>query len=84
MAGRSRHPDKDIEAAVAYAEEQGWTWFKVKGHAWGKLHCPHHDRDGCTIFVWSTPQNAGNHASQIYREIARCPHQEEEENDESV
>jgi hypothetical protein len=84
MAGRSRHPDKDIEAAVAYAEEQGWTWFKVKGHAWGKLYCPHHDRDGCTIFVWSTPRSAGHHANQIRREVDRCPHQEEEGNDENV
>jgi hypothetical protein len=84
MSSRSRHPDKDIEAAVAYAEERGWTCFKVKGHAWGKLYCPHHDRDGCTVFVWSTPRSAGNHAKHIIREVNRCPHQEEEENDENV
>ena len=47
MAGRPRHPNKEIEAAVAYAEAQGWTWHKVGGHAWGKLYCRHHDRDGC-------------------------------------
>jgi hypothetical protein len=49
MASRPKHPNKEIEAAVCYAEEEGWTWFKVKGHAWDKLYCPHHDRDGCTI-----------------------------------
>lgn len=86
MAGRPRHPSKDIEAAVAYAEQQGWTWFKVKGHAWGKLYCPHHDKDGCIVFVWSTPRSAGNHAKQIIREVDRCPHKQEEEekNDENV
>ncbi|MDR3423292.1 MAG: hypothetical protein P4L80_18980 [Xanthobacteraceae bacterium] len=84
VAARPRHPDKDIEAAVAYAEEQGWTWFKVKGHAWGKLYCPYHDRDGCKTFVWSTPQNGGNHAKQIIRDVDRCPHKEEEKNDENV
>jgi hypothetical protein len=84
MAGRPRHPNKEIEAAVAYAEEQRWSWFKVSGHAWGKLYCAHHDRDGCKVFVWSTPRNPGNHARQLRREIDRCPHKEEEKNGENV
>ncbi len=84
MAVRPRHPSKDIEAAVADAEAQGWTWHKVSGHAWGKLYCKHHDRDGCTIFVWSTPRSAGNHAKAIKRDVNRCPHKDEEKNDENV
>jgi hypothetical protein len=80
MAGRPKHPSKEIEAAVACAEEQGWSWFKVKGHAWGKLYCAHHDRDGCKTFVWSTPKNAENHAKQIMRHVDRCPHKDEEKN----
>jgi hypothetical protein len=84
MAERPRHPNKEIEAAVAYAEEQGWSWFKIKGHAWGKLYCPQHDRDGCTVFVWSTPKVPENHARQIRREVDRCPHGKEEMNDENV
>jgi hypothetical protein len=33
---RSSHPNKEIEAAVAYAEERGWVWTKVKGHVLGE------------------------------------------------
>jgi hypothetical protein len=81
---RPSHPNKEIEAAVAYAEEQGWSWVKVKGHAWGKLLCARHDREGCVIFVWSTPRNPQNHAKQLRREIDRCPHKDEEKDDENV
>ena len=84
MANRPAHPKKEIEAAVAYAEERGWLWLKVRVHAWGKLNCPHHGRDGCTIFVWSTPKVPEHHARQIKREVDRCPHKKEEENDENV
>lgn len=78
MAKRPTHPNKEIEAAVTYAEDQGWSWIKVKGHAWGKLLCAKHDREGCTLFVWSTPKKPEYHAKQLRRDIDRCPHQEEE------
>jgi hypothetical protein len=84
MADRPRHPNKKIEAAVAYAEQRGWSWLKVKGHAWGKLYCPHHGREGCIVFVWSTPRVPENHARQIRREVDRCPHKERGEDDENV
>lgn len=76
---RSRHPDKEIEEAVAYAETLGWRVVAVKGHAWGRLYCDHADREGCMISVWSTPRSAGNHARDIIRAIDRCPHQETKE-----
>src|SRR4029453_6653503 len=38
MAGRPRHPKKEVEDAVAYAESRCWTWRK-QGH-WGRLFCP--------------------------------------------
>jgi hypothetical protein len=76
---RSRHPDKEIEEAVAYAEQQGWTVKPVKGHARGSLYCAHHDRDGCKVSVWSTPRSPGNHARALVRAIDRCPHQERRE-----
>jgi len=76
---RSRHPDKEIEEAVAYAEQQGWTVKPVKGHAWGSLYCAHHDRDGCKVSVWSTPRSPGNHARALVRAIDRCPHQQGKE-----
>ena len=81
---RSRHPDKEIEDAVAYAESLGWRIVPVSGHAWGRLYCALADRDGCMISVWSTPRSAGNHARDIIRAIGRCPHQEKEDNDEDA
>lgn len=79
---RSRHPDKEIEEAVSYAEALGWSVVPVSGHAWGRLYCAHNDRDGCKVSVWSTPKNGGNHARAVVRAVNRCPHQEKEENDE--
>ena len=52
---RPRHPDKDIERAVKYAESQGWRFKLSRGHAWGHLYCPGATRDGCRTSVWSTP-----------------------------
>ena len=47
MSNRPRHPDKDIEAAIAHAEELGWTVKKRTGktHAWGLLLCPYNDNE---------------------------------------
>lgn len=78
---RPSHPDKHIEAAVAYAELNGWRVTITNGHAWGRLWCPFHDRDGCHISVWSTPKNAHNHAKGLIRAIDRCPHIEEVEHE---
>lgn len=75
MAARSRHPNKEVEAAVAYAEARNWT-FRKMGH-WGRLFCPQADRDGCQVAVNSTPRNPEIHARQIIRAIDRCPHQKE-------
>lgn len=76
---RNRHPDKDIEEAVAFAEEIGWRVVAVKGHAWARLYCAHHDREGCKVSVWSTPRSGGDHARDIIRAVNRCPHQERKE-----
>jgi hypothetical protein len=73
---RPRHPDKDIEAAVAELEALGWA-FKAAGrsaHCWGRLRCPHHDRSGCQVSVWSTPRSPGNHAAALRRAASRCEH----------
>ncbi|MFT5134327.1 MAG: hypothetical protein ACI9SC_002802, partial [Gammaproteobacteria bacterium] len=34
---RSKHSDKDIEAALIYAEESDWVIKVGGGHAWGKM-----------------------------------------------
>jgi len=52
---RPIHPDKDIEAAVTFAESKGWRHVHCNGHAWGRLFCRLGQRGGCRISVWSTP-----------------------------
>ncbi|MEX0923212.1 MAG: hypothetical protein WDZ84_10585 [Rhodovibrionaceae bacterium] len=70
-----------MEAAVVYAEAQGWT-LRLLGH-WGRLFCAHAGRDGCQIGVNGTPRNADNHARQIRRAVDRCPHKDKDTGDEN-
>lgn len=79
--GRPRHPDKHIEAAVAYAESKGWRVEMASGHAWGRMYCPHADRGGCRPSVWSTPSGPENHAKRLIRLVDKCPHKGGEHDD---
>ena len=72
--GRSKHPSKEIEAAVKYAEERGWRFVKCTSHAWGRIYCPRGDRDGCSMSVNSTPKNPENHAKRIRAAVDGCGH----------
>lgn len=74
MAKRPRHKDKDIEAAIRYAEENGWEYVRPGHHPWGVLHCPLHTPDGCHINVQSTPAVPRHHANDIRRRVKRCTH----------
>ena len=81
MDKRQRHPNKEIEKAVVYAESYGWR-FKKSGnsaHAWGKLLCVKDDREGCKMSIWSTPKNPEAHAKQIERKVRQCPHSSNED-----
>lgn len=83
MARRPKHPNKEIEAAIVYAEENGWT-YKDSGkssHSWGQLLCPLHTREGHKMSIWSTPRNAFNHANQIRRFVDKCQHDDAEDNE---
>nr|WP_128293216.1 hypothetical protein [Afifella aestuarii] len=80
---RSRHPNKEIEAAVRFAETRGWRLEKRQGHCWGRLFCAFADREGCIVSVWSTPRKPQNHAEGIRRAVLRCPHQAVERDEES-
>lgn len=73
---RPSHPNKHIEAAVAYAELNGWRFVMRAGHAWARLYCAFADREGCSVSVWSTPRNAENHAKALRRVVDRCPHRD--------
>jgi hypothetical protein len=70
------HPNKHIRAAVDYALEHGWTLRKggPRSHAWGRLYCPLHGREGCHFSVASTPRNPEAHARWICRQVDNCPH----------
>lgn len=74
---RPLHPKKEIEAALSYAEEEGWR-VKIGGsHAWGTIHCPYNDNECrcgefCIASVWSTPGNPESHARALRRVVDRC------------
>lgn len=73
---RKKHPNKEIETAVRYAESQGWRHKEAGGsaHAWGRLLCPLESREGCSMSVWSTPRDPVTHAKQIRRRVDACLH----------
>ena len=75
---RRRHPKHEVEQALRDAEAAGWSVTPtVAGHRWGVARCG----DGCSVSIWSTPQNPGDHAKDIRRAVRRCPHQQQEEDD---
>jgi len=73
---RKRHLNKEIEAAIAAAEVKGWRTISAgkSAHCWGKLYCKEESREGCKLSVWSTPKNTSDHAKQIIKRVAKCPH----------
>jgi hypothetical protein len=85
---RPRHPNKEIEAALAYAEACGWRVVRLKGHAWGKILCQWNDlecRCGtfCQTSVWSTPRVPEDLAEKIRRVVNGCARRMGEESIES-
>jgi hypothetical protein len=79
MADRPRHPNKEIEAAISFAEASGWRWRKM-GH-WGRLFRAFAGREGCQFGVNGTPRNPENHARQIRRAVNRCRHRAEDDHE---
>jgi hypothetical protein len=71
---RPRHPDKDIEAAIRYAEDHGWRVLEDGSHAWGFLYCPERSRNGHRFSVYSTPRVPFAHAKDLRRVVDRCQH----------
>ncbi|MCU1736330.1 MULTISPECIES: hypothetical protein [unclassified Pseudomonas] len=76
MAG-TRHPIKEIENVLRYAEEFGWR-IKVGGsHAWGRMYCPFNSglcrcQDHCITSIWSTPRDLISHARNLQRVVDAC------------
>lgn len=75
---RPRHPKKEIEVALDYAEQHNWRIVKVdRGHAWCRLYCPYNDKECrcgafCVISVWSTPKVPHDMAERIYHVVDKC------------
>lgn len=74
---RKRHPKKEVETVLHYAELHGWRIEVGGGHAWGKLYCPHKNKacrcgEFCITSIWGTPKNPMNHAKQLQRVVDNC------------
>lgn len=74
---RKKHTNKEIEAALKYAEAFGWRIEIGGSHAWGKMYCPNNDiqcRCGefCISSIWSTPKSTYHHAKQIRKVVDNC------------
>lgn len=71
----SRHPNKEIRAAIEEMIQAGWRIEKREGHSWGCAFCPG-GRAGCRppTSIWSTPRVPEHHARQLRRAIEHCPH----------
>ena len=68
---RSRHPKKEIEAALQYAEQHGWAVTQKQpktSHAWRRVTSP--DKQ-VKIRVDGTPKNPGDRAKDIRRAVER-------------
>jgi len=81
---RRRHPVRDIEKALRYAERHGWR-IETSGpraHGWGRMYCPHNDPDCrceefCIQVIWSTPAVPESFARQVRRVVDHCIHTDE-------
>jgi hypothetical protein len=76
---RKRHKHKQIEAAIQFAEENGWN-LRPPGksaHCFGVLLCPHNDekcRCGvfCQMSIWGSPRAPESFAQKIIRTVENC------------
>src|ERR1700722_13930225 len=88
MKRRSRHPSKEIEAALSYAEVCGWRVILLSGYAWGKIQCPWNDdecRCGtfCQESIWRTPRVPDHVARTIRRVVDGCIRRRSEKSGEA-
>lgn len=76
---RRRHPKKDVEPALRYAEQHGWiVRATAAGHKWGVMYCTDRVQPHCRASIWSTPVNPSTFARQLMRRVDGRPHRQEE------
>lgn len=83
---KGRHKNKEMRAALEYAEAHGWSVEPAgkSAHAWGTLLCPENDADCrgqmfCRISIWGTPRSPENDAKKIRRAVDKCIHKGEDD-----
>jgi hypothetical protein len=69
---RQRHPHKETEAVLRYAESLGWTVVVGGSHAWGFLMCPSKRRGACNFQIPCTPHNPEGAAGRLKRKVNNC------------
>ncbi len=70
---RRKHPNKELEAAIRYAEMHGWTvHLRQKGKTWGILVCPVREHGNHRKSIHATPGRPENRAREIRRLVDRC------------
>ena len=74
---RAKHPRKEVEQALRYAEMHGWCVEVGGSHAWGRMYCPYNREDCrngdlCITSIWSTPRNTEEHARWLQRAVDNC------------
>jgi hypothetical protein len=74
---RAKHPSKEIEAALRFAESEKWRVDVGGSHAWGKMFCPFNQEtcrcgEFCITSIWSTPRDAENHARALKKVVEKC------------
>ena len=83
MTAPPTHPNKEIDAAVRHATDNGWSFVKGRGHAWGIIRCPRNDKECrcgtfCQVSIWSTPRVPENEARKIIKAVDGCMFKEGE------
>jgi len=77
---RKKHPNKEIEEVLKYAEVRNWRVENSNGHPFGQMYCPYSrsistcesSEKWCRVSLWSTPKNTGSHARQLKKVVDRC------------
>jgi arginyl-tRNA--protein-N-Asp/Glu arginylyltransferase len=72
-----KHPKKDVNDALDYADEQGFDIEQRRsGHAWGRINC---GMCGAFVSIWSTPRDPFNHGRNLRKWVDRHDHAADEE-----
>lgn len=79
MPTRQRHPKKEVETTLRWAEALGLqVEVRNHGHTWGRLLFAQGTPDEASWWIRSTPRVPGDHAAQLRRAVERAQRQAED------